>query len=335
MFINTLQQVAVLLLFIFIGYFFKKKNIITDGGKKVLASLLTCLFAPAYSIMSLSSVISIEEITKYSTIFIAGIAVALIGIFVAIPFAKMVDKDKFHQNILKYAFAFGNVGYFGYPLIYAVFNAYKGPIVAEVARAQMILFCVPMSIAIYSYGYYILTTPVTDGAKREQRTLKQKLAFLYSPMMLGAIIGIILGLLPFELPQFFADIVKKAGDCQSAPAMLLTGAVLAGVPFKELFTSIKSYVIGVIKLLIIPAIFAVILYIIYLCGWQNEQFMRIALLTILAVSMPVGMNTVVYPESCGMDSTEGAKSCFISYIIALATLPIIFSISISIFGIPF
>ena len=335
MFINTLQQVAVLLLFIFIGYFFKKKGIITDSGKKVLASLLTCLFAPAYSIMSLSSVISIEEIQKYSTIFIAGIVVALISIFVAIPFAKIVEKDKFHRNILKYAFAFGNIGYFGYPLIYAVFNAQSGAIVAAEARAQMILFCVPMSIAIYSYGYYILTTPVSDDVKRKERTLKQKLSFLYSPMLLGAIIGIVLGLLPFELPQFFADVVKKAGDCQSAPAMLITGAVLAGVPFKKLFTSIKSYIIGAIKLLLIPTIFAVLLFVVYLCGWQNQEFMRIAFLTVIAVSMPVGMNTVVYPESCGMDSTEGAKACFISYILALATLPLIFTLAINLFGLPF
>ena len=36
------------------------------------------------------------------------------------------------------------------------------------------------------------------------------------------------------------------------------------------------------------------------------------------------MITVVYPESCGMDSTEGAKSCFISYVLALGALPLVF-----------
>ena len=117
--------------------------------------------------------------------------------------------------------------------------------------------------------------------------------------------------------------------------MLLTGAVLAGVSFKELFTSIKSYIIGIIKLLVIPCIFVLLLLIIYLCGWQNQEFMRIAFLTIIVVSMPVGMNTVVYPESCGMDSTEGAKSCFISYILALGILPLIFSLAINFLGLPF
>ena len=264
-----------------------------------------------------------------------AVVVTVLSIFVAIPFSKMVDKRKFQQNILKYAFAFGNIGYFGYPLIYAIFNAYSGAEIASIARAQMMLFCVPMSIAIYSYGYYILTSPVVDGEKRQSRTLKQKLSFLYSPMLLGAIIGIVLGLLPFDMPKFFMDLVKKAGDCQSAPAMLLTGAVLAGVPFKKLFTSAKPYIIGVIKLFVMPLIFSLLLIVIYLCGWQNQDFMRVAFLTVIVVSMPVGMNTVVYPESCGMDSTEGAKSCFISYILALVALPLIFSLAIQVLGLPF
>ena len=69
MFLTTVKQVAILLIFIFIGYFFKKKNVIGEGGKKVLASLLTNLFAPAYSIISLSSVVNIQEISKYLVIF--------------------------------------------------------------------------------------------------------------------------------------------------------------------------------------------------------------------------------------------------------------------------
>ena len=335
MFLTTLQQVAILLIFIFVGYFFKKKDIINEGGKKVLAGLLTNLFAPAYSIISLSTVISIEEISKYSTIFLAGIIVTILGILVAIPFALLVEKDKFHRNILKYAFAFGNIGYFGYPLIYSVFSSYGGAILGAEVRAQMMLFCVPMSVAIYSYGYYILTTPVGEGVEREKRTLKQKLSFLYSAPMLGAIIGIVLGLLPIELPEFFTGLLNKAGDCQSAPAMILTGVVLAGVPFKQLFLSWKSYIIGFIRLLAIPVIFAVLLLIVYLCGWQDQTFMRIAFLTIIVSCMPVGMNTVVYPESCGMDSTEGAKSCFISYVLALGTLPLIFMLAIKMLGLPF
>ena len=38
-FSKTLEQVSILLIFIFIGYFLRKKEVITENGKKVLAGL--------------------------------------------------------------------------------------------------------------------------------------------------------------------------------------------------------------------------------------------------------------------------------------------------------
>jgi predicted permease len=117
--------------------------------------------------------------------------------------------------------------------------------------------------------------------------------------------------------------------------MLITGAVLANIPFSKLFGSWKSYVIGAIRLLLYPLVTIGILLVVNLCGVQGELFSRVALLCVMVVSMPVGMNTVVYPESVGIDSTEGAKNCFISYVMALVSLPIVFSIAQNLFNASF
>ncbi len=338
LFLTTLQQAGILLIFIFIGYFFRKKNIITDEGRKVLAKLLVNLFAPAYSIISLSAVVTVQDITKYLVMLLVGVLVAVLGIVLAVPFSRMLGKDKYHKNIFMYTFAFGNIGYFGYPLIDGVFGG--------VAKAQMMLFCVPMSVLIYSYGYHVLTQPPErfgeDGLPlvalaKPQKTFLQKISFLYSMPMVGVYVGIALGLLTsglnFKLPAFFIKLVTPAANCQSVPAMLITGAALAGVPFGKLFTSWKPYLIGAIRLLVYPLIFGALFAIVYLCGWRDELFARVAFIAIIAVSMPVGMNTVVYPESVGMDSTEGAKNCFISYVLALVTLPVVFTVAQTLLGI--
>ena len=331
LFLTTFQQAGILIAFILIGYFFRKKNIITDEGRKVLAKLLVNLFAPAYSIISLSSIVNVAEIEKYLIMLLFGIVIALVAIFLAMPFSKALSKDKYHRNVFIYTFAFGNIGYFGYPLIDGIFGG--------VAKAQMILFCLPMCMCIYSYGYHVLTqTPDQANGllKGEKESFAKKISFLYCPPMVGAYIGIALGLLSsgfgFEIPKFLTKLVTPAANCQSAPAMLITGAVLAGVPFKKLFTSWKPYLIGFIRLLVYPAIVGVIFFIIHLCGWRGDLFARIAFLSIIAVSMPVGMNTVVYPESVGIDSTEGAKNCFVSYVMALITLPVVFTIAQTLLG---
>lgn len=322
MFITTLQQVAILLIFILLGYLLRKKEIITDSGKKVLAALLVNLFSPAYSIASLSQQLSFDDIAKYGIYFLVGTALTLAVIFIAMPLAKMLGKDKLQKNILKYAFAFGNIGYFGYPVVGAVFG--------EPMKALMILFCIPMSVGINTFGYTVLTEKVNDnepiGMVNKTKSFKTKFRFLYSAPFIGMIIGMIIGLLPIKLPLFFINLLNLAGNCQSATAMLLTGSVLAGVPFLKLFTSIKPYVIGFIRLLIIPLIVGGVLYVVHICGVSGEIFQTVFRLSVIVAAMPVGMNVVVYPESCGLDSTEGAKMCFLSYIMALGALPLVFTV---------
>ncbi len=333
LFFTTLQQVTILLILILIGYFFSKKGIITGQGKKVLAGLLVNLFTPAYSIISLSTRINVYEIKKYALILLAGAVFAVISVLLAIPFAKVLGKEKFHKNLYKYAFAFGNFGYFGYPLLDAVFGLE--------AKAQMILFCIPLELAVVSYGYYILTEPF--GMERqplsEKSSFKISLKRLFGVPMCASLIGIALGLLSsglgFAIPSFLNDLCTILGNCRSAPAMLITGAAVASVSFGKLFTSIKAYIISVVRLLILPLICSCLVAIVYLLGWRDADFMRIAFFVIVCSAMPIGMNVVVFPESVGMDATEGAKTCFISYVLALVTLPVIFSVLMKVLTVTF
>ena len=321
LFLTTLQQVGVLLTFIFIGYFFRKKDVITEGGKKMLAKLIVNFFAPCYTVMSLSTIVNIDDIVQYAFLILAGVGFAVVAIFLAILFARIFTKERLQRNILIYAFAFSNIAYFGYPVVAQIFG--------EVMRAQMILFALPSTIAIYTYGYYVLTSGL-GGEKQEKTSIKQKISFLWMPPMIGAYVGISLGLLSsgigFTIPSIITDILQLAGNCQSAPAMLLTGAVLAKIPFKKLFVSWRSYAVGIIRLLVLPAIVGGIFFIIHLCGAGGETFKLVFRLAIIVSAMPVGMNTVVFPESVGHDSTEGAKTCFMSYVLALGAMPLVFTL---------
>lgn len=319
-FSKTLEQVSILLIFIFIGYFLRKKEVITENGKKVLAGLLVNLFTPCYTMASLSTQLSIEKVNEYLIYLLAGIVLAVVIIFVALPFARALGKDKLERNMLKYALAFANIGYFGYPVVGAVFG--------EPIKATMILFCIPQAIAINTYGYQVLTSKIAESPNSLVNTMqnsnkkfdwKTNLRFLRSVPFIGTMLGVILGLLPFTMPQYFVNLLDMSAKCQSATAMLLTGSVLANVPFLKLFTSWKPYVVGVIRLLIIPAILGTIAY---LLGIRGDLFK----ILMASISIPVGMNVVVYPESAGLDGTNGAKMCFISYVLALATLPVVFEV---------
>ena len=317
-FLLTIQQTASLLAIIVIGYFFRKKKIINADGQKMLAGLLVNLFSPAYGISNLSSTLSADKVVEYVVYLLVCAFLSILLIFIGLPLANTFGKTKLQKNILKYAFTFGNIGYFGYPLLQAVYPQ---------LLPAYIIFCVPMNIAIATYGYAVLTEKISneplEGATKMNKSKMLKRAFLSLPFI-GTVIGITIGLLPITLPNVISVTLSTLGSCQGATAMLLTGSVLASVPFKQLFTAWKPYFFGFIRLVIVPLIIIAIFVIINLCGVHGELFKGVAVLSIIASAMPIGMNVVVYPESAGLDSTEGAKTCFISYVLAVAFMPVMF-----------
>ena len=323
MFLLTLEQAATLLLFIVLGYLLRKINVLKDGAQVTLSALLVNFFSPFYSMETLSKQVTVDRVVEFAIYLLAGILVTLVLIFIGIFFAKIFAKDRLHQNILKYAFGFGNIGYFGYPVVGAVFG--------ELAKANMMMFCLPMTIAIYTYGFVILTERVEGGvAFKKERSTAEKLKFLYSAPFLGMIAGIVLGLLPIEIPSFIDNIFKIGGSGYSVTAMLLTGVVLAKIPFFKLFTSIKPYLIGVVRLLVIPLIVMALFLLLNLCGLSGQTFKDVAMISIVTAAMPVGMNVVVFPEANGIDGTEGSKMCFLSYVLALGALPLMFELMLKV-----
>ena len=120
MFLLTLEQAATLLLFILLGYLLRKINVLKDGAQVTLSALLVNFFSPFYSMETLSKQVTVDRVVEFAIYLLAGILVTLVLIFIGIFFAKIFAKDRLHQNILKYAFGFGNIGYFGYPVVGAV-----------------------------------------------------------------------------------------------------------------------------------------------------------------------------------------------------------------------
>ena len=109
--------------------------------------------------------------------------------------------------------------------------------------------------------------------------------------------------------------------------MLLAGFMLGKFPLKDLLTGWRPYVYSFIRLIAIPLIFGSVLM---LLGVKGQYLM----LPLLVAGIPLGLNLVVYPESQGHEkqASDNAKLCFVSYLLALAILPVTFAILTKIVG---
>lgn len=299
----TFGKVGMLLIFIAIGYFLRWHHDLPDDAGHVLSLLCTLLFSPAYSIANMSKNFTMEVLGENTLLIGYGVLFVAVAIGLSFLLSKPFAKSRIQRNSLIYAFAIPNYGYFGYPVIEGVFG--------KAVLADVMIFLIPLSLATSSFGYALFVGDKKIPWKK----------ILLSPMLVCLVIGMSLGLSGIQLPSFVDNAITVAGNCMSPCAMLLAGFMLGKFPLKDLLTGWQPYVYSAIRLIGIPIIFGVVLF---LLGVNGQYFM----LPMLVAGIPLGLNLVVYPESQGHEkqASDNAKLCFVSYLLSLAVLPCTFAI---------
>ena len=298
----TLGKVAMLLVFIGIGYFMRRRRGLPDEAGHVLSLLCALLFSPAYSISTVSKSFTREVLANNIILVGYGLLFILVAIGLALLLSKPFARNRIERNSLIYAFSIPNYGYFAYPVIEGVFG--------QEVLASVMIFLIPMGLATYSFGYALFV-----GDKK----IPWKKVFL-SPMLVCLFIGMAIGLSGLKIPTFLDSALNAAGSCMSPCAMLLAGFMMGKFSLKDLVTGWRPYAYSGIRLVVIPIIFGIALM---LLGMKGQYFM----LPMLIAGIPLGLNLVVYPESQGHEkqASENAKLCFVSYVLALAVLPFTFA----------
>ena len=265
----TLGKVAMLLVFIGIGYFMRRHHDLPDDAGHVLSLLCTLLFSPAYSIVNMAKSFTLEVLGQNAVIIGYGVVFVIVAFCISFLLSKPFAKDRIERNSLIYAFMIPNFGYFAYPVIEGVFG--------QAILAEVMIFLIPLSLATNSFGYALFV-----GDKK----IPWKKIFL-SPMMICLVIGMGLGLSGLKLPVFLDNALNAAGSCMSPCAMLLAGFMMGKFSLKDLLTGWRPYVYSAIRLIVVPVIFGAVLL---LWGMKAQYLM----LPLLVASIPLGLNLVAH-----------------------------------------
>ncbi len=297
--IAVFEQVLILFSFIAVGYILSKLDIVKHEHSKILSGLLVYVISPCNCFSTFSKNFTPSYIkTNYTILIAAVITIASLAI-VAYFAAKLFTKHKYERTIYEYSFVMANYGYFGYVLAEGLFG--------ELGKLNLMVFSIPALIFTYIYSYPKLTKrPVS-------------LKGLLGANMIGIIIGMIVGMFSIPIPSVVATVAGKASACMGPIAMLLAGIVISQFNIKRLFVSLPAYVMVALRLLGIPIVVGIILKLIGVNDAVNTSVM-------LFVSMPCGMNTIVFPRMVDENCEIGASLALLSSVFACVTIPVVFAL---------
>ena len=310
-----------LFLCITVGFIAKKTKLLPDSAGTVMAKLETWVFCPALSFTTMARFCTVATLKAHATNLLLASFCVVLAIFLGIFFARFFVKDRSaERGIYRYSLTFANAGYMGDPVVMAVLG--------DLAFSYYKLFCIPLSIATYTWGMICLV-PST-----EKKNLFKK---LFNAPMIATFLGIIFGLtgLSAYIPTFANNALDSLKGCMGPVAMLLAGFTVAKYDLIKMLKKTKVYAATAFRLVILPIIivgamfgFRELLNTLFGLNIGNAPLF----LEFFAVSMPLGLNTVVFPEAYGGNPETGASMALISHTLCVISIPVMYAIMVAVFG---
>lgn len=302
---STINQMLVLFTFMGLGYFLNFKGILPLNTSLAVSRLETNVLVPCLVFNTFYKYCTVKNMSEKWLYIVYGAAITLLSIVIGIFLAKLFAKDNYLQKIYTYSFAVANFSFMGNAVVLGIFG--------ENVLFDYMIFTLPLCLYVYSFG----TASLIPKEKNKGFSFK---VFL-NPIFISMLLGTVVGLTGIWVPKFLVTSIAQAGACMSPLAMILTGFVVANYSFKTLASKFKIYIASIIRLIILPLVFVLILKLL-------KTDSTIIMLTLCATSMPLGLNTVVFPAAYGGDTTTGASMALISHLMSIITIPIMFAIFI-------
>lgn len=253
---------------------------------------------PAAIIKSYLTDFSKEMLTGFFISFLAALASLLLSVLIS----TLIFRKK--SAIRQFGAAFSNAGFIGIPLVQMTLGTEAVFYVAS--------FVAILNILQWTYGVLILTKDKSVIALRKVLT---------NPIVISFIIGILLFLLPVQLPGIFTGIIGTLSAMNGPLAMIVLGAYLAQTTWKALFTDKMTYLCSAVRLIFIPLLSIPLLSLI------PSDFSDIRIAILLVASAPVGSNAAIFAQLYHKEYTDAVKDVCLSTVFSILTMPLILGLA--------
>lgn len=202
------------------------------------------------------------------------------------------------------ACAFGNVGFFGVPVLQFLFPD------AHDAIAYSAVFIVTLNLMGWTVGSYILTGDKKHVSLKRALINPQTVTLVISlPLFFG-------GVSSADLPDTINSVIGYLADMTAPLCMIILGMRFALAPLVKLFSDVRVYVSSLVKTLVFPLVIYLVLM-----PFEMDEMLRVSL--VLLSGMPGATINLNLAELYGADRTTAANSILMSTLISMITIPVI------------
>ncbi len=328
--VNFIGTIISVLFFLLLGFFLKRKNIITDENQKIISFLALDIAVPAMAFNAFMCDFNKDE-------FLSNLWVIVIGTLLYVIFlvsCKLIyhKKGKEDSKIFAIIASIGQVTLFSMPIIEEVYDEKE-------AVLPINLLSIVFRLFLYIYAYCTFS-----GFKITKDNVRESLKKVFiSPVMIATFLGLFIWItqgfmfkvtisdqaysilrVDKTLPYFY-KIVTYGSHLVTPLCMILIGSSLGNQEIKGVFKNKEAWGISILRTVVIPLICIVIVFLLNLLPFINLDKFQFAAL-IIGFAAPVSAVVNTYAIKYNREAYTASSTCFLTTFMCVITYPILFII---------
>lgn len=309
-FTTTALQVLLLMAYAVPGFLFVECGMLNAGHITPISKILVYVCQPCLEVYAFCS-------AKRSPSLLADMGwffllcttlqvIVILIIFLAVRKTGKTDTQKIRSRICAFAGTFGNVGFFGIPLLQALLPE----AIAADAVALSAVFAVSMNWLAWTVGLWMIT-----GEKKHVRVR----ALLLNPATIALAVALPLFLTETQLPDALDGAIALCGRMATPLCMIALGMRLAAIKWKTIVTDAYAWIAAAGKLTLLPLLaFAVCLFLPLPAYLKATLFLLCCCPTASAVQ---NFSEIYLREDAGKETA--ADTVLLSNILCILTIPLL------------
>ena len=300
LFLRSISGILVILGMILVGFVIGEKGWFDDKSRGLLAKLVTQVALPCYMLYTITQRFTAAALLKMlpELRFPALSMVILLGIATAVARIFSVRQDR--RGLFISMFFNSNTIFVGLPINQALFG--------DASIPYVLIYYMCNTTFFWTLGTYLIQR---DGEGDAEFDLRTSLKKIFSPPLMGFMLGLIIVILHIKLPSFLASDLQYLGSLTTPLSMSVSNA---GV--KQLVLKKDQLLILLGRFVVAPLLMATIVYWAPLPTLMKQVF-------IIQSAMPVMTNAPVVAKLYGADSDYAAVMVTETTLATMIVIPIL------------
>lgn len=311
MYLLVAKQLIIMALIAVISFVFSKKHNYGEIESRYLSKLLLFVISPCLILNAFTIPFEKEKLLLIGiSMLVSFITLSIMSILAFIFVRSKTEIGKSRDALDQMSLIFSNAGFIGIPLINGVFGN-KGVFL-------LMGYIVVFNLFLWILGIYLICRKIS---------VKQ---IVTNPNLIAVAAGIILFVLPIQLPSVLSQTIKMIAELNSAIAMIILGMLFAN--FKKPVKGEKTPTFRITKamalrLIVIPLIVLLVFKVLHNFILPTETHRMILIIIFIVAACPVAMNVANFAVLYDKDESYSSLLVAVSSVLCVITLPILVKIA--------